>query len=131
MEAKLERNYTFLKNKYREFLLPTFFMVMSEKLCIIIDVIIIGFFLGSTQLAIVNLSSPLTYIAGVFYVLFGQGGNLLALRAQSQLQNEKKTNSYFTISILGILIISAIILLSVFLFVDNILMFFSVPAESF
>ncbi|MBE6505600.1 MAG: hypothetical protein E7Z73_07675 [Methanobrevibacter millerae] len=130
MEAKLERNYTFLKNKYREFLLPTFFMVMSEKLCIIIDVIIIGFFLGSTQLAIVNLSSPLTYIAGVFYVLFGQGGNLLALRAQSQLQNEK-TNSYFTISILGILIISAIILLSVFLFVDNILMFFSVPADLF
>lgn len=105
-------------------------MVMSEKLCIIIDVIIIGFFLGSTQLAIVNLSSPLTYIAGVFYVLFGQGGNLLALRAQSQLQNEK-TNSYFTISILGILIISAIILLSVFLFVDNILMFFSVPADLF
>lgn len=82
-------------------------MVMSEKVCTVIDVIIIGFILGSTQLSVINLASPLTYITGIFYILFGQGGNLLALRAQSQLKHEK-TNFYFTISILGICLVSII-----------------------
>lgn len=71
MEAKLERKYTFLKHKYNELLLPTFFMVMSEKLAVVIDVIIIGFILGSAQLSVINLASPLTYFTCIFYVLFG------------------------------------------------------------
>ena len=90
MEVKLERRYSFLRSKYNQLLLPTFFMVMSEKLCIIIDVIIIGFFLGSTQLSVINLAAPITYFIGVSYILFGQGGNLLALRAQSQLNYKKR-----------------------------------------
>ena len=85
MDAKLERKYTFLTNKYNELLLPTFFMVMSEKECAVIDVIIIGFLLGPVQLSVVNLASPMTYLTGIFYILFGQGGNLLALRAQSHI----------------------------------------------
>ena len=130
MSDKLERNYTFLKKKYNELLLPTFFMVMSEKMCTVIDVVIIGFFLGSTQLSIVNLASPLTYATGIFYILFGQGGNLLALRAQSQLKHEK-TNFYFTVSIIGIFLVSIIYLLFLYIFMDNLLVFFKVPAEIF
>lgn len=130
MEAKLERNYTFLKHKYNELLLPTFFMVMSEKICIVIDVIIIGFILGSTQLSLLNLASPLTSVTGIFYILFGQGGNLLALRAQSQLKHDK-ANYYFTFSIIGIIIVSIIYILLIFLFIDKILVFFNTPAEIF
>lgn len=130
MDTKLDRKYDFLRHKYNELLLPTFFMVMSEKICAVIDVIIIGFLLGSTQLAVINLASPITYVTGVFYILFGQGGNLLALRAQSQLKHEK-VNLYFTISILGIIIVSILYMLLIFLFVDNILMFFNTPAEIF
>ena len=130
MDVKLERQYFFLRRKYNELLLPTFFMVMSEKMCTVVDVIIRGFFLGSSQLAVLNLASPLTYFTGIFYILFGQGGNLLALRAQSQLDYEKK-NYYFTISILGICVLSIIFLLFIFLFTDNILMFFKAPAEIF
>ena len=130
MEAKLERKYTFLKHKYNELLLPTFFMVLSEKVCAVIDVIIIGFILGSSQLSVINLASPMIYVTGIFYILFGQGGNLLALRAQSELKHEK-TNFYFTISILGICLVSIIYILVIFLFVDNILMFFNTPAEIF
>lgn len=129
-EINLGRKYTFLRKKYNELLLPTLFMVMSEKLCVIIDILIIGIILGSTQASIINLASPLTYITGIFYILFGQGGNLLALRAQSQL-NHKKANFYFTISILGILVVSIVYILIVFLFIDNILMMLNVPAEIF
>lgn len=128
MESGLVRKYDFLKNKYNELLLPTIFMLISDKSCSIIDVIIIGFFLGSTQLSVINMASPLTYITGVFYVLFGQGGNLLALRAQSQLQHDKK-NYYFTFSVLGICVFSLIYVLTVFLFMDTILMSFNPPAE--
>lgn len=130
MDAKLERKYTFLTNKYNELLLPTFFMVMSEKECAVIDVIIIGFLLEPVQLSVVNLASPMTYLTGIFYILFGQGGNLLALRAQSQLQHEK-VNYYFTLSIVGILAFTLLYVLCIFLFVDNILMFFNTPQQIF
>lgn len=130
MGVKLERKYDFLRKKYNELLWPTFFMVMSEKVCSVIDVIIIGFLLSSTQLSVINMASPLIYTTGMFYILFGQGGNLLALRAQSQLKHEK-VNFYFTVSILGIIALSIIYLLLVFIFMDNILMFFNTPAEIF
>ena len=129
-ENNLGRKYTFLRKKYNELLLPTLFMVMSEKLCVIIDIIIIGIILGSTQASVINLASPITYITSIFYILFGQGGNLLALRAQSQLKHDK-ANFYFTISILGIIVVSIVYILMVFLFMDNILMMLNVPAEIF
>ena len=130
MEAKHGRRYTFLKNKYNELLLPTLFMVMSEKICTVVDVIIIGFLLGSVQLSVVNLAAPLTYITGIFYILFGQGGSLLALRAQSQLKHEK-VNYYFTLSVLGIIIVTIIYILLIFLFADQILMLFNIPQNIF
>ena len=127
---RIGKEIPFLKNKYNELLLPTLFMVMSEKICAVTDVIIIGFLLGSIQLSVVNLASPLTYITGIFYILFGQGGSLLALRAQSQLKHEK-VNYYFTLSILGIVIVTIIYMLLIFLFVDQILMFFNTPHNIF
>ena len=130
MEGKLERKYTFLKNKYNTLLLPTFFMVMSEKVAAVIDIIIIGFLIGSQQLSIINIASPLTYYTGISYILFGQGGNLLALRAQSEL-NHEKMNFYFTLSVIGICIFSILYILIIFLFVDNILMMYNCPKEIF
>lgn len=105
-------------------------MVMSEKICTIIDVLLIGLFLGSTQLAVINLATPVTYVTGIFYILFGQGGNLLALRAQSQLKHEK-VNFYFTMSIVGICLFSIVYMILIFFFVDNILMLFNTPADIF
>ena len=72
----------------------------------------------------------MTYATGIFYILFGQGGSLLALRAQSQLKHEK-VNYYFTISVLGICVVTIIYILLVFLFMDNILMLLNTPAEIF
>lgn len=130
MHAKLKRKYGFLRHKYNELILPTCFMVMSEKICTIIDVLLIGMFLGSTQLAVINLATPITYVTGIFYILFGQGGNLLALRAQSQLKHEKM-NFYFTMSIAGICLFSILYMLLIFFFADNILMLLNTPADIF
>jgi len=78
----MERKYSFLRDKYYELLLPTMFMVMSEKIAVVIDVVLIGLILGGSELAPVNSISPLLYFTGIFYILFGQGGSLLALRAK-------------------------------------------------
>ena len=105
-------------------------MVMSEKIALVIDVIIIGYILGSTQLSVLNIASPLTYITGIFYILFGQGGNLLALRAQSERKYEK-VNYYFTIAIVGIILFTLAYILIIFLYVDNILILFNCPTVIF
>ena len=41
----LTRDFDFLKNKYREMLLPTLLMLLSDKTCLLIDVAIIGFYI--------------------------------------------------------------------------------------
>lgn len=126
----MERRYEFLRLKYYELLIPTLFMVMSEKICSVIDIFIIGNLVGGEHLAPLNLVSPMLYFTGVFYILFGQGGSLLALRAQSDLDKEN-SNFYFTISIIGIIIVSLIYILMIFIFTDNILQLLHTPAEIF
>lgn len=124
----MKRKYLFLKKKYYELLLPTLLMVMSEKICSIIDVFLVGFFVGGHELPVINLVTPLLYVTGIFYILFGQGGNLLALRAKSE-RNEEKSNFYFTISIIGIILISLIYISAIIIFSDNILHMFNTPAD--
>ena len=51
----LTRNFDFLKHKYRELLLPTLLMLLSDKICFIVDVALIGFFIpDSTLLAAIS-----------------------------------------------------------------------------
>lgn len=126
----MERKYRFLRDKYYELLLPTLFMVMSEKIAVVIDVIIIGMIIGGSQLSPINSVSPLLYFTGILYILFGQGGNLLALRAKSNL-DEEKSNFYFTVSILGIIIVSLIYIAAIFFFADNILHLLNIPSNIF
>lgn len=124
----MERKYQFLRDKYYELLLPTLFMVMSEKIAVVIDVVVIGLLIGGSQLSSLNLMSPLLYFTGIFYVLFGQGGSLLALRVKSDL-DEEKSNFYFTVSIIGIIVISLIYVAVIFVFSDNILHLLNAPSD--
>ena len=124
----MERKYQFLRDKYYELLLPTLFMVMSEKIAVVIDVVVIALLIGGSQLSSLNLMSPLLYFTGIFYVLFGQGGSLLALRAKSDL-DEEKSNFYFTVSIIGIIVISLIYVAVIFVFSDNILHLLNAPSD--
>lgn len=126
----MERKYRFLRDKYYGLLLPTLFMVMSEKIAVVIDVIMVGIFIGGSQLAPINSISPLLYFTGIFYILFGQGGSLLALRAKSDL-DEGKSNFYFTVSIIGIIVFSLIYIAAIFFFADNILHLLNIPSNIF
>ena len=107
----LTRDFNFLKNKYKEFLLPTLLMLLSDKICFIVDVSIIGFFIvDSSYLSAINLSSLFIYFSAVLYTLFGVGGNLLALRAKA-LQDDEKANYYFTASLVGVIILNIVFII--------------------
>ena len=124
------RDYDFLKKKYMELLLPTILTVMSEKICQIADIFIIGIIIGVTDITVLQGVSPFIYLSGIFYVLFGQGGSLLAIRAKSKLDDEKG-NFYYTISILGLIAVSVIFLAISIFFADSLLHMLNIPGEIF
>lgn len=126
----MERNYEFLKKKYYELLYPTIMIEMSETLCSYIDIILIAMILGFSQLPAIEITYPFTYASLTFYIIFGQGGTLLALRARSQLDIKKK-NLYYTLSITGIIAVSLIYLATILLFADNFLHLLNTPADIF
>lgn len=123
----LVRNYEFLKNKYREMLLPTVLMAISDKLCIIIDMMLGCYFVAPAAASSFTLVNPFVYICTVFYTLFGQGGSLLALRAKS-LHDDEKANFYFTVSLLSMILIVMVYIIIVFFFTKEIFVnIFHVP----
>lgn len=54
----MNRGFDFLKRKYYEVLLPNLFVKLSDKLGTVLDVIIVGFLIGSSQLPALNAVSP-------------------------------------------------------------------------
>lgn len=128
----LTRDFDFLKDKYREMLLPTLLMLLSDKICLIADVLVIGFFLSdSSFLSSIDLASPFIYFSAVIYTLFGVGGSLLALRASAE-QHEEKANHYFTAAIFGVIIMSMLfVAFCLFIGNDMIVYFCDVPDDIF
>lgn len=55
---------------------------------------------------------------------------MLALRAKSDL-DEGKSNFYFTVSIIGIIVFSLIYIAAIFFFADNILQLLNIPSNIF
>lgn len=125
-----ERNYDFIRRKYREFFLPTLLMVLSEKICSLVDVFIMTFFLESSVVSATTISSPFIYFMGIFYILFGQGGSILALRAKSHVQREK-ANYYFTFAVFGMILTSVMLVIFIFVFADQLVYFFNTPTSVF
>jgi hypothetical protein len=58
MSGYMNRGFDFLKRKYYEVLLPNLFVKLSDKLGTVLDVIIVGFLIGSSQLPALNAVSP-------------------------------------------------------------------------
>lgn len=126
----LTRNFDFLKHKYRELLLPTLLMLFSDKICFIVDVALIGFFIpDSTLLAAINLASPFIYFSAVLYTLFGVGGSLLALRAKSD-QDDEKANYYFSASIRGVMIANIIYIIVSLILGDELILALYGPSQT-
>ena len=126
----IKRGFDFLRKKYFEVLAPNLILEVSDKFGTVLDVIIVGSLIGSSQLPALNVVSPFFLISAIIYALYGQGGSLLAIKARSNL-NSVEANRYFTFSIVGSLLSGIIYMIFLFIFADSLLHLLNVPSYLF
>ena len=127
VNAGMSREFNFLKKKYYGMLIPNIFIQLSDKVGTVLDVIVIGFLLGSSQLPVLNVVSPFVLFSSIIYSMYGQGASLLAIKAKSNLESEK-ANRYFTLSIIGCIATCIAYMIFIFIFVDPMLAILNIPA---
>jgi len=123
----MSREFNFLKKKYYGMLIPNIFIQLSDKVDTVLDVIVVGFLLGSSQLPVLNVVSPFVLFSSIIYSMYGQGASLLAIKAKSNLESEK-ANRYFTLSIIGCIATCIAYMIFIFIFVDPMLAILNIPA---
>ncbi|WP_295722409.1 MATE family efflux transporter [uncultured Methanobrevibacter sp.] len=124
------REYKFLNNKYKSILVSTILVQLSDKIGTVLDTIIIGFLLGSLYLPAINIVTPFLFLIGCIYTLYGNGGSILSLKAKNEFDYEK-TNKYFTLSIIGSVLVSFVYSIFIFIFADFLLHALNTPKEIF
>ena len=110
-----ERNFDLLNRKFRELFFPTLMVSIAGNFAVLVDAFFISMFMGSLYLSVVQSIEPFVAFINVIYWLIGLGGSILCTMAKAEF-NEKKGNAYFTISIIGIIIVGLIITLSTIIF---------------
>ena len=70
-KADMNRGFDFLKRKYNELLMPNLFVQMSDKLGTVLDVMVVGFLIGSAQLPALNVISPFLLFSSIIYSIYG------------------------------------------------------------
>ena len=102
--------------KYKELLVPTLLVAMALNLAAVVDSIFVGRFLGPSAAAAVELLEPAFLLVTVIEFLFGFGGQILALSAKAEF-DEEGSNKYFTLSVLTTVVLS--IVLSIVLYLSR------------
>lgn len=110
-----ERNFDLLNRKFRELFFPTLMVSIAGNFAVLVDAFFISMFMGSLYLSVVQSIEPFVAFINVIYWLIGLGGSILCTMAKAEF-NDKKGNAYFTISIIGIIIVGLIITLSTIIF---------------
>ena len=110
-----ERNFDLLNRKFRELFFPTLMASIAGNFAVLVDAFFISMFMGSMYLSVVQSIEPFVAFINVIYWLIGLGGSILCTMAKAEF-NDKKGNAYFTISIIGIIIIGLIMTLSTVIF---------------
>ena len=110
-----ERKFDLLNRKFRELFFPTLLISIAGNFEVVMDAFFISMFMGTMYLSVVQSIEPFVAFINVIYWLIGLGGSILCTMARAEF-NEKKGNAYFTISIIGIIIIGLIMTLSTIIF---------------
>ena len=116
------RNYDLLNSKFKELLLPTLLTSIAGNFAIIIDAFFISLFMGPTFLSVVQTMEPFVCFINTVYWLIGFGGSILCNIARAEF-DKKKSNELFSVSIIGIVLISIVITILSFIFQDMIIQF--------
>ena len=103
-----ERNYYLLRSKFKEFFLPTLLTSMAGNICLFVDGLIVCFLLGAGNLSAIQIVAPVATFINLIYWMIGLGGSVLCSVAKAEFDDEK-SNGYFTVAIISLLIIGILI----------------------
>ena len=98
-----ERTGELIRDKFKEYLLPTVLTSMAVSMASVVDGAIVGNLLGDRALAAVGLAGPIIFCINLIYMLFGVGGLTCASVARGQ-RDQKQANLIFTLTMGGGLI---------------------------
>ena len=115
-----ERTYKLLNSKFKELFFPTLLAAIAGNFALIADGFIISALIGPMNLSVIQSMEPLAQFVNVIYWLIGIGGTVLSTSAKANFDDEK-ADYIFTISLLGITVISVLIAALGFLFPDQFL----------
>jgi len=99
-----ERSYNLVRAKFREFFLPTLLMSMAMNLSTFMDTLIVGNTLGPINISAMALIAPIITFINLVYWMIGLGGSLLSAVSKAE-RNQEKSDMYFTISIVLLILV--------------------------
>ena len=117
-----ERNYELLRSKFKEFFLPTLFTSMAGNICLFVDGLIVSFLIGASNLAPIQIVAPVITFVNLIYWMIGLGGSVLCSVAKAEF-DDRKSNSYFSVSIISLISIGVLIAVIGVLFSGSIAQF--------
>lgn len=118
-EPIFERSGVLLQRKFFSYLLPTIMMNVALSLGMIVDGIIVGNILGTEAFAAVNICIPIVFLFYAIYALIGVGGSTVVAHCKGRMDHEG-ANLNFTLSVLGLLLISGFLGITGFVFSNQI-----------
>lgn len=99
--------------------IPTIIGLFLTSFIIVVDGIFIGWKMGENGLAAVNLTLPVMYFLLALTTTIGVGGVTLATQSLGAKQIDR-ANYYFSFSLAAILVINAVIVITLAIFLDEI-----------
>ena len=107
-----------IKKKFRQMLLTQILSAMTVTICMMIDSIMIGRFLGVDSMAAYGLASPVLLVFAALGAMISAGIQVVCGKTMGS-GDEEGTNACYTVSILMALVIAAAALLLVILGSDG------------
>ncbi|WP_186843710.1 MATE family efflux transporter [Acetobacterium tundrae] len=118
-ETQFKRTGILLRRKFFAYLLPTIMMNAALSLGIVVDGIIVGNILGTEAFAAVNICAPMMFLFSALYALIGVGGSIRVAHCKGRMDHNG-ANLNFTLSLLGLVIVSVLFATVGFIFADQI-----------
>ena len=114
-----------LKTLYFKYLAAAFGSALISSIYSIVDMAMVGQYHGPAGSAALAIVAPIWNIIFSIGLLMGIGGSVLfsTIRGRSD-GNEKESNEYFTVSIIGSAVLSLIVWLIIIFFDRQLLLFF-------
>ena len=111
----MKRNDIILRKKFIHYLLPAMLTTAALSLSEFADSMIVANLLGNSGMSIVQLGTPIIFVAAMAYILIGNGGSTLYAISLGQRDNER-AGKVFMVSAISSVIIGLLLFTLGFLF---------------